>query len=578
MTELSEDNLLNHLATQHGHFEKKRTTSFKSDKDSEERRTPTQRGSAKLKRISSSAKSAHSLSSIEDKFSALSTLIQDRLLITEFPGRNSAAGRINDDDAFEEEFPDETPPSGRVTKEGDYDTDLEMDYDDWLHAEKILIEEDKTGERKYIDICNKTGVIPVSYFVRHIQNKEFEMKYHGLGPLGAKAIALPLRSNRKIEKVNIEGNWIESQGAIYLAQMLANNIYLTELHLAENKIGNDGAKAISEMLLKNDMIHTVDLSGNDIDDNGAEVICSTLMKNTTIKHVYLSKNSFEERAAISFKHVLLHNESLDTIDLSWNHIRTRGASAIAEGLQENFGLKTINLAMNGFSLMGSEAIGKAIKQNRTLRSLDISHNRIPQDGAKYIAKGLSENDGLQELKIGSNPLGSEGPLNILQAIEKNDICTVTELDLSNVLVTEEFQELQDKLEKDRILTVTHGGIAGELYNIQSITFDPLHDFRKNPVGMLRDIAKEAGYRMIDLFKDFDKDGNSYISKDEFVMGIKRAGMQVSVRQIEVIMEKLDTNKDGCVDYAELIAAERELRRNKLEQNNPKLDRKNSQLV
>lgn len=129
MTELSEDNLLNHLATQHGHFEKKRTTSFKSDKDSEERRTPTQRGSAKLKRISSSAKSAHSLSSIEDKFSALSTLIQDRLLITEFPGRNSAAGRINDDDAFEEEFPDETPPSGRVTKEGDYDTDLEMDYD-----------------------------------------------------------------------------------------------------------------------------------------------------------------------------------------------------------------------------------------------------------------------------------------------------------------------------------------------------------------------------------------------------------------------------------------------------------------
>ena len=90
----------------------------------------------------------------------------------------------------------------------------------------------------------------------------------------------------------------------------------------------------------------------------------------------------------------------------------------------------------------------------------------------------------------------------------------------NVLVTEEFQELQDKLEKDRILTVTHGGIAGELYNIQSITFDPLHDFRKNPVGMLRDIAKEAGYRMIDLFKDFDKDGNSYISKDEFVMGIK----------------------------------------------------------
>lgn len=33
----------------------------------------------------------------------------------------------------------------------------------------------------------------MSYFVKHIQDKKFEMKYHGLGPLGAKAIALPLR-------------------------------------------------------------------------------------------------------------------------------------------------------------------------------------------------------------------------------------------------------------------------------------------------------------------------------------------------------------------------------------------------
>ena len=70
----------------------------------------------------------NSLSSVEDKFSALSTLLQDKLLITEFPGRHSAA-RNYDDHAFEEEFPEDIPPSGRVTKEGDYDTDLEMDYD-----------------------------------------------------------------------------------------------------------------------------------------------------------------------------------------------------------------------------------------------------------------------------------------------------------------------------------------------------------------------------------------------------------------------------------------------------------------
>ena len=37
------------------------------------------------------------------------------------------------------------------------------------------------------------------------------------------------QTNRKIEKIDLEGNWIESQGSIYLAQMLGNNIYITEL-------------------------------------------------------------------------------------------------------------------------------------------------------------------------------------------------------------------------------------------------------------------------------------------------------------------------------------------------------------
>jgi hypothetical protein len=93
----------------------------------------------------------------------------------------------------------------------------------------------------------------------------------------------------------------------------------------------------------------------------------------------------------------------------------------------------------------------------------------------------------------------------------------------------DFQELQDKLERERILKVTHGGIAGEIYNMVTITFDPLADFRRDPIGMLRSIAKDAGYRMVDLFNDFDKDGNQYISKDEFIHGIK-------VRIIPILQE------------------------------------------
>ncbi len=51
---------------------------------------------------------------------------------------------------------------------------------------------DPTGIKDYIRQCNNLGIIPVSYFKRHVNDRKFVMRSHGLGPLGAKAIAKPL--------------------------------------------------------------------------------------------------------------------------------------------------------------------------------------------------------------------------------------------------------------------------------------------------------------------------------------------------------------------------------------------------
>ena len=67
------------------------------------------------------------------------------------------------------------------------------------------------------------------------------------------------QTNRKIEKIDLEGNWIESQGSIYLAQMLGNNIYITELvrfvgFYLSTKLGPSGARAsVTSDLNRNDV-------------------------------------------------------------------------------------------------------------------------------------------------------------------------------------------------------------------------------------------------------------------------------------------------------------------------------------
>ena len=53
-------------------------------------------------------------------------------------------------------------------------------------------EYDVTGRATYIQACRDSGVIPVSYFHRKLQQPEIDIKHHGLGPMGAKAIAIAL--------------------------------------------------------------------------------------------------------------------------------------------------------------------------------------------------------------------------------------------------------------------------------------------------------------------------------------------------------------------------------------------------
>lgn len=52
---------------------------------------------------------------------------------------------------------------------------------------------DPTGKSQYEKICGSLGVTPISYFVRHINDHAIVMRYHGLGPAAAKALALVLR-------------------------------------------------------------------------------------------------------------------------------------------------------------------------------------------------------------------------------------------------------------------------------------------------------------------------------------------------------------------------------------------------
>ena len=75
---------------------------------------------------------------------------------------------------------------------------------------------------------------------------------------------------------------------------------------------------------------------------------------------------------------------------------------------------------------------------------------------------------------------------------------------------------------------------------------------KEALVKLRDLMKDSGKSVEDLFKEIDTDGDGTINGPELYKGIKNlVGDALSPSQISLIITALDTNGDNRIDTLEL---------------------------
>ncbi|XP_027053898.1 leucine-rich repeat-containing protein 74B-like [Pocillopora damicornis] len=411
--------------------------------------------------------------------------------------RRESTGSLSPEDDFFHSAQDKEDDEG-------FDTDLEM--------EEGKEEYDVTGRATYLQACRDSGVIPVSYFHRNLQQPDIDIKHHGLGPMGAKAIAIALVTNTSVIKLNLADNWIGSEGAGYIAEMLRENCYIADLDLSENKLGADGAESVKDILLHNSNITRFVANGNGFDDKAVQILAEAIKNNTKVKYFSLSHNQLGEKGGQNLAPAIAANDKIDHLDLSWNHLRNKGACAVALSLKENFTLKILNLAWNGFGNDGSLAMGEALKVNTTLRELDLTNNRITAEGAVYLAKGLMVNTCLQVLKIGKNPMQSPGAYALVNAMKNNLESKLIEVELTDITVNNDFVELCKEVQQLRPdMKIRHGGTGGA-------PFKPKN--RPTPMKILKNYIEDNKMRLLDLFNTLDKDKSMNITVKEFADGLK----------------------------------------------------------
>ncbi|XP_012942856.1 leucine-rich repeat-containing protein 74B [Aplysia californica] len=427
--------------------------------------------------------------------------------------------------------------------------------------------------RIYIDSCRKFGVLPVAPVANSIADSHVVLKTRGLGVKGARAIATALVGNKKVKSLDLEDNWIGADGAVSIASMTLGNDCITEINISENRIGTKGIRAICEALAENRTIRKLDVSGSNLFDHDAKYIAMLLESNFCLQELKARNNKFGELGGLYLGPAIANNEFLQVLDLCWNHLRGKGAFAVAAGIGANVALKVIDLSWNGFCSKACKILGDSLLENISLRELDLTRNRINAEGVGGIMKGVQANHTLTALRVGQNPFTPDVATIILRAIVESESSDIRELDLTDIVVEEDFMKLLSDVKKKRLLLVKHGPVIKKGESMMK-EGDQISGFT-DPVQALYEYMSQKGYRVIDLFKRFDTDRSMSVTRDEFYSGLVQAHVPMTVGQLEDLMEKLDKNKDGQVDLKELMDGEKLFRRKSIRK---KLRRQSSEKV
>ncbi|XP_067848291.1 leucine-rich repeat-containing protein 74A [Heptranchias perlo] len=393
--------------------------------------------------------------------------------------------------------------------------------------------------------CMDVGVSPISYYIRHRSDNHLNLNYRCMSPKALKALSIALVTNTAVTILDLEHDGIEAEGAQYLMEMLAENCFIQTLNLSNNELRTWGVEVLCRMLPLNISLKCIKLSGNKLTNNDAAFFADALSANLRISELDLSYNEFGDKGAEFLGQMIATNESLETLNLSWNQIQTQGAVALSAGLRVNITLKVLDLSYNGFGNEGAIAIGETLKSNNTLLELNLSTNHINNEGVSMLCKGLEINDNVKILYLSNNPITVEGALNLLEVMKKNEKSNLEKISIKNVLVNESFMELLKSITQIRPqFQIEIKGVGGFLAGKQPRRHDPMK--------VIQDYLDKRKLRLSDFFRNMDKAGNMSVPVSDFRKALQQHNIPLDLVQVEDLINKLDKENTGAIDYRNLV--------------------------
>ena len=346
---------------------------------------------------------------------------------------------------------------------------------------------------------NNIGKYGIENIVVHLKKKgctlkKLNLSYNFLGNEGCLILSECLKDNKSLVSLNLTGNNILNEGAIYFANNLVSkyNTTLKKINFKDNSINSKGIIQFCTILknVPSDRFSKIDFSVNYLDDEGLSdygyfigkfpniktiVLSNKFSKNSlnnffiycqnlsNLKKINFTQMGLSSESTHQFNELLMNNKNIEKLILATNrtigsdgiidicpgiqhnikisqltlnscYIGDEGSEALANALFKNIDIKDINLDDNKIGTQGIKALSEKVLGKVSLIRINLSHNLIDEECGIYIGKSLETANSLQYLLLNSNQLKDKGCIEISKGLEKNN--SLIELHLDNNLITD----------------------------------------------------------------------------------------------------------------------------------------------
>ena len=265
---------------------------------------------------------------------------------------------------------------------------------------------------------NNDGVIKIAQSLcKHTKLKMINLQINNITEKGAEALASIILSNTRLEELYLGNNTIQS-GVIKLAKALKKLSSLKVLDLDDNNIHEEAADELSTAIRANNTLERLRLDDNHLGSSTVSIV-NALIKVTTLKVLNLNNNqNRSEELASALTSIISANKSLEILLLSDNNLNDDGVIKIAQSLCKHTKLKMINLQSNNITDKAAKALASIISSNTGLEELYLGNNTI-QLGVIKLAKALKKLSSLKVLDLDNNNIPEEAADELSAAIRAN---------------------------------------------------------------------------------------------------------------------------------------------------------------